>query len=399
MQQLTGTIQNYEWGDRRFLAELQARPVSGEPEAEWWLGAHPKAPSQLADGRSLADAIAADPTECLGREVAGRFGELPFMAKILAVAQPLSIQSHPSAAQARAGFDRENGHGIPLDSPTRTYRDPNHKPELICALTPFETKCGFRPLEATRELFAALGGGPLAEMAQRLGQPGTDAEVVADILGWLLRSGPERGAELAAATVNAAAQVPRGGPYDAALDWSATLAEVFAGDAGVVVALLMNHVSLEPGQAVFLGPGRLHAHLDGAGVELMANSDNVVRGGFTPKHIDVEELLTVVDCTPGKPPVQTANGSSHYFESPTPEFRLGRHEIGEPTHFTVDGPEILLVTSGEVELQARCGAVPIRTGQAVWIPPAMSHTRHRAAASCTGPPSASPDPRLRGRQS
>ncbi|MCP3857596.1 MAG: mannose-6-phosphate isomerase, class I [Actinomycetia bacterium] len=368
MQRLTGTIQNYAWGDRRFIAELQSRPVTGDPEAELWLGTHPSAPSILDDGRSLADAIASDPLAALGVETAERFGELPFLAKVLAAAQPLSIQGHPSAQQARTGFDRENRQGIALDSPTRTYRDPNHKPELICALTPFQAKCGFRPLAATRELFALLDGSGLDEVGERLAGPGTEAEILATTLAWLVQSPASQGADLAAAAVAAAESAPRGGQFDAALDWTAQIAALHPGDVGVVVALLLNHVSLEPNQAVFLGAGNLHAYLEGAGIELMANSDNVVRGGLTPKHIDINELLSVVDCTPIDPLVQQANGAAHTFNSPVSEFSLSRLEIDGESGFSVSGPEIVIATQGHIKIVQGQTAATLGPGESAWVP-------------------------------
>ena len=367
VDRLAATTQHYDWGDERFIAELQRRPASGEPEAELWMGAHPKAPAHVADtAESLAAVIESDPTTALGAAAAERFGQLPFLAKVLAADQPLSIQAHPSLAQAAAGFERENGAGIPLDSPVRTYRDPNHKPELICALTPFEAKCGFRPLDATRELFDSLGGDALAPVRERLGADGREADVLADVLAWLLRSSD--GETLARSVVEAAA-ASSGGPYERELQWTAEIARLHPGDVGVVVALLLNHVVLEPGQAVFLGAGNLHAYLRGAGIELMANSDNVVRGGLTSKHIDVEELLHVVDCTPIDPPVQTATGCIHTFDSPVPEFSLTRVVVSDDVRLRVQGPEILVVTEGIVEFVTQAGhELAVQAGEPVWVP-------------------------------
>ncbi|MEM7285632.1 MAG: mannose-6-phosphate isomerase, class I [Actinomycetota bacterium] len=370
MERLVATTQHYDWGDERFIAELQRRAASGLPEAELWMGAHPTAPAVLAGtGRSLDDVIAADPHVTLGDAVSRRFSGLPFLAKVLAADRPLSIQAHPSLAQARAGWERENRAGVPLDSPDRTYRDPNHKPELICALTPFEAKCGFRSLDATRELFDTLGGSGLAPVRERLAVDGPAASVFADTLAWLLRGRADRGPALAEAAVQAAADAPAGGPYGAELRWTAEIAQLHPGDVGVVVALLLNHVVLEPGQAVFLGAGNLHAYLRGAGIELMANSDNVVRGGLTSKHIDIEELLDVVDCTPIVPPVQQAVGCLHTFDAPVPEFSLTRVTVADDVRLNVQGPEILVVTEGIVEFVTQAGQqVAVEAGEPVWVP-------------------------------
>lgn len=370
VERLVATTQHYDWGDERFIAELQGRPSMGAPEAELWMGAHPKAPAVVAGGgASLDDLIAADPRTTLGEAVAERFAGLPFLAKVLAADQPLSIQAHPSTAQARAGFERENAAGVALDSPGRTYRDANHKPELICALTPFEAKCGFRSLDATRELFTALGGDDLAPVRERLAADGPANEVLADVLAWLLRSRGGVGVDLASATVDAAAAVLAGGPYEPELRWTNEIARFHPGDVGVVVALLLNHVVLEPGQAVFLGAGNLHAYLRGAGIELMANSDNVVRGGLTSKHIDVEELIDVVDCTPIEPPIQEASGCLHTFDTPVPEFSLTRVVVADDVRLRVRGPEILIVTEGIVEFVTQAGEeLAVQAGEPVWVP-------------------------------
>ena len=370
VERLVATTQHYDWGDDRFIAELQRRSASGAPEAELWMGAHPKAPAMTAgSGTALDVLIDADPQAALGDAVANRFAGLPFLAKVLAAHQPLSIQAHPSATQAAAGFERENEAGLALDSPLRTYRDPNHKPELICALTPFEAKCGFRSLDATRDLFDALGGDALAPVRDRLAAPGSASAVLADLLAWLLRSHDGLGVDLAAAAVEAATSATAGGPYERDLQWTGEMARFHPGDVGVVVALLLNHVVLEPGQAVFLGAGNLHAYLRGAGIELMANSDNVVRGGLTSKHVDVEELIDVVDCTPIDPPVQDATGCIHTFDSPVPEFALTRVLVADDLRLRVRGPEILIVTEGIVEFVTQAGdELAVEAGEPVWVP-------------------------------
>ncbi|MDH3679801.1 MAG: mannose-6-phosphate isomerase, class I [Acidimicrobiia bacterium] len=378
MDKLVGEVQHYAWGDRRHIAELQGRTPGPEPEAELWFGAHPVAPSLIGADRSLLDAVDEQPAALLGPTVYARFGQFPFLLKILAAAEPLSIQVHPSLAQARAGYHREDAEGIPRDSPSRTYRDDNHKPELICALTEFEAKCGFRPLPATRLLIGALadgGGRGLLELSRRLGDGSGPSTSLLDALAWLLRIGPTDASSVASEAVAAAERLLARGldpaltPFERDLRWTAELNRYHPGDAGVVVALLLNHVVLQPGEAVFLGAGNLHSYLRGVGVELMANSDNVIRGGLTVKHVDVDELLTVVDLGTGPAPIQTPVGCHHRFQSPTPEFSLTRAVGAEPGRFEPSGPEIVLVTEGAVVLEGpgTAGPLRLRAGEAALV--------------------------------
>ena len=369
MDLLDALVQPYVWGSDSFIATLQQREPTGQPEAELWMGAHPKAPSRLrSDGRGLDAVIAEDPIGTLGASTFEAFGQLPFLAKVLAAAAPLSIQSHPSLAQAVAGFDRESAAGIPVDSPVRTYRDANHKPELICALTHFEAKCGFRSLDATREFFGALTDPALDPLRARLQQHGAADQVLADVLAWLLRVAPQEAADLSGAAARSAANIDDG-PFALDAAWTTRLATLYPGDIGAVVALLLNHVVLEPGEAVFLGAGNLHAYLEGAGIELMANSDNVVRGGLTPKHIDVEELLHVVSCFPIEAPVQKCEGAIHTYASPVPEFALQRIDVAGHHEVAVAGPEILVASSGSLTITTSAGiTLDARQGEPIWIP-------------------------------
>jgi len=388
MDRLVGSVQRYLWGDPAFIPRLQGRPVTGDPEAELWFGAHPVAPSRLAgSGAALDELVAADPEGVLGPAAARRFGRFPFLVKVLAAAEPLSIQAHPSLAQARAGHRREEAAGIPWDSPRRTYRDDNHKPELLAALTPFEAKCGVRPLDDTRRLVDLLvSAGPtptLAELRSRLdGSPaGTvghrdgpgERATVTGVIGWLLGLAPEAARPLAADVVAACEKLLAGAvaaeaePFEAEIRWTRRLDRHHPGDAGVVVALLLNHVVLAPGEAVYLEAGNLHAYLRGAGVEVMANSDNVVRGGLTAKHVDAAELLAILDAAPAPAPVQVPSGDRHRYRVPAPEFaftRLSGAPGGAAGIEDVDGPagpEIVLVTEGRVALAA-AGGPPLEVG-------------------------------------
>lgn len=329
------------------------------------MGAHPKAPSRLrSEGVGLDQHIAADPQRSLGPAAA--FGQLPFLKKVLAAAQPLSIQTHPNLEQARVGFARENDAGVPLDAPTRTYRDANHKPELICALTPFDAKCGFRRVDQSRELVACLDAPGVAPLAERLAQEGDDADIIADVLHWLLTLDPAEATALTNAVVDAATNAGDG-PWLTEIMWTHRFQALYPGDPGVVVALLLNHFTLEPGEALFLEAGVLHAYVQGAGIEIMANSDNVIRGGLTPKHIDVAELSAIVDTTPIDPPVQKPTSAEHTFASPVREFSLTRLVIDEGYSGTSDGPEILIATSGGFHMSCGGDAFGIEAGTPVWI--------------------------------
>ena len=411
MDRLIGQVQGYAWGDPAFIPRLQGRTATGKPEAELWFGAHPVAPSHLVDsGAALDELVRADPLTVLGPSATRRFGRFPYLLKVLAAAEPLSIQAHPSLAQARAGHAREEAAGIPWDSPRRTYRDDNHKPELLVALTPFEAKCGFRPLADTRrviELLATAGPTPaLAGLRSRLdGSPGGsvtgaagDRAVVAGLIGWLLGLPVEASRPLVADVVAAAEKLLAGAAvpsdlqddvpddgldevpdeaaaFEAELRWTGRLDVRHPGDIGVVVGLLLNHVVLAPGEAVFLEAGNLHAYLRGAGVELMANSDNVVRGGLTSKHVDAAELVSVLDATPGPAPVQIPTGAVHRYWSPAPEFALTRlagalqgAEAPEPMDPT--GPEIVLATGGRATLVTDDGrSLDVDPGQAALVTP------------------------------
>jgi mannose-6-phosphate isomerase len=292
---LDNAVMPYAWGDRHTLADLLGKPVpSPEPGAELWIGAHPKAPSKVhCDGlgwRSLAELIGENPVGMLGARVSAAFGnQLPFLFKILAVAQPLSLQAHPDHAAAGAGFQRENRLAIPLDAPRRNYRDDRGKPECVCAVTPFTALCGFRPRDQALRWLAALmphGTAGLVHLAQTPGASGLQA-----FLRWLLTLPENRIAPLCRHAIAKAAEFAG---REAVFQWVQRLGGRYPTDAGIFGPALLNLVQLAPGQALLLPAGELHAYLEGVAVELMANSDNVLRGGLTAKHMDVDELLRIL---------------------------------------------------------------------------------------------------------
>ena len=367
MDRLDNTVQRYPWGNRRAIWDLVGQPP-GEPGAELWMGAHPVAPSSLAAaGARLDQVIAQNPVAALGPVAAQAFeGRLPFLLKVLAAAQPLSLQAHPDPERARIGFQREEAEGVPRGSATRTYRDPSHKPELICAVTPFWACCGFRDLDTTRALLERLDHPGLDPVRQRLDRPGPAPAVLVEVLSWLLTLPPDDAAQVVSAVVAACAGTDEPG-FEPERGWVVRLGEQYPGDPGVVVALLLNLVHLAPGEALFLGAGNLHCYLDGVGVEVMANSDNVVRGGFTTKHVDVAELLAVLDATPLAPAVQRPSGPVHTYDSPVPEFALTRIELIGPGVARPAGPRIVLVLEGGVSLRAGGRELALGRGQSAWV--------------------------------
>lgn len=323
IRRLANPVQEYAWGSRSSIARLIGEPVpTARPQAELWMGAHPKAPSRvLVDGgdATLDEWIRRDPVSILGPRAAVEFsGRLPFLFKVLAAAMPLSIQAHPDLEQAREGFERENEASIPLDAPERNYRDPNHKPELICALTPFWALNGFRPPEQTRRLVDALGLESMRSLAT------LELETFfRELMG--MEHGRRR------RIVGEASSAARSlATRDAAFDWMVRFQLEFPDDPGVLSPLLLNLVRLEPGQAMALPARRLHAYLDGTGIEIMANSDNVLRGGLTVKHVDVPELLRVLSFEPSDPGVMEPERVSEtelVYRSQAREFELAVIEV------------------------------------------------------------------------
>lgn len=295
---LDNPIQNYVWGSKTAIPELLGQKPSGVPQAELWMGAHPKAPSKLmwnGESVSLSTLIARYPKEILGQSIAERFNNtLPFLFKVLAAARPLSIQAHPDRQQALLGFERENGLSIPLNAPDRNYRDPNHKPECICALTPFWALRGFRRISDILLRLMLLCPEGL-EMEIRTLENNQEAEGLKQFFKALMTMGRVRKPHIIAEVVTNAGRLSDQG--DRSHEWVLALHREYPHDIGILSPAILNLICLKPGEAMFLGPGELHAYLDGVGIEIMANSDNVLRGGLTPKHVDVGELLKVLHFT------------------------------------------------------------------------------------------------------
>jgi mannose-6-phosphate isomerase len=363
MDRLDNTIRPYAWGSTTAIPQLLGIEPSGEPQAEMWMGAHPGAPSRTGRG-TLVEVVEADPERELGGPAVARFGpRLPFLLKILAAGAPLSLQVHPDLEQAKEGYEDEERRNIPIDAPYRNYKDANHKPELICALTEFDGLCGFRDPAEAADLLDGLGVDTLKPYVDLLHAHPEDA-ALREVLTAILTADPDEMTRTVAAATAACTRL--GGAYTPYAD----IAHHYPGDPGVIAAMLLNHVRLQPGEALFLGAGIPHAYLNGLGVEIMANSDNVLRCGLTPKHVDVPELLRVVRFEPSDPGVLRPEASpdgEEVYETPIDEFRLSRYVLPEaagPHDLTRATPQILLCTAGSV----RAGEYDLTPGQSVFVP-------------------------------
>ena len=385
---LRNTVQDYAWGSPTWIPELLgAESPAPRPQAELWMGAHPQAPSRaLIDGREvpLLELIEDHPLEILGADVLRRFGpRLPFLLKILAAARPLSIQAHPDLEQARAGFRREEALGIPRDDPRRSYRDDNHKPECLCALGEFWALCGFRPparSAALLELLLPAAEGSLLDPLRR----GDLRLFFRDLMD--LETG-RRAAILDAALAAAAALSAAGGPHAEACTWIEELHRHYPGDIGILAPAFLNLVRLRPGQAIALPARQLHAYLRGLGVELMASSDNVLRGGLTPKHVDLPELMRVLrfEARPARilEPEARSSGEAVYVGD-ADELELAHLSIGAdrphrapPEH----GVEILFCSAGRGTLRQGETTLEIDRGDSFLVPAAAGGYRIEGEAT------------------
>jgi mannose-6-phosphate isomerase len=376
---LDNPVRAYAWGSRTVIPDLLGQEVpSAHPQAELWFGAHPADPSYLvhADGgrTSLLDALRAEPRQLLGDGRSERWdGTLPFLLKVLAADEPLSLQAHPSLEQAKAGYAREDAAGISRDATDRNYRDANHKPELICALTEFHALVGFRDPAATVRLLCALDVPELAKHAELLAaQPDADG-LRALFTTWITLPQAVLDTLVPALQQGCVGLAGSDEEFSTEARTALELSERYPGDAGVLAALLLNRVTLEPGEALYLPAGNLHAYLSGAGIELMANSDNVLRGGLTPKHVDVPELLRVLDFTATPPPIVSGKPDGDWvrYDTQAEEFLLRRCdgvvEPGGPVPVPDSGPRILLCTAGAACVSSLSGELEIGRGASVWL--------------------------------
>ncbi len=377
---LKNPVQKYAWGSRTALHSLLDWPEPWEePAAELWMGVHPKAPSKVevdGDWRSLVDVIAADPISVLGNDVAKQFlNKLPFLFKVLAADRPLSIQVHPNMEQAREGFERENRNNIPFDAPNRSYKDASHKPECLCAVTRFEAMKGFRAPEDTLKLMdQVFSGTPMKELDPLRKDP--NANGLKRFFTSLLSMDRTRQAGVVNDSVLGAQRLAG---EDPAFHWLMELNREYPGDVGVLSPLFLNLVDLSPGEAIYVPAGELHAYLSGVGVEIMASSDNVLRGGLTPKHMDIPELLNVVNFTANPVIKQRPLADDDFervYETPADEFQLSLIVLKDRERFTSRkkrSVEILICMEGEGLIEELDGgrALPLKKGMSIIVPSAV----------------------------
>jgi mannose-6-phosphate isomerase len=384
---IENTPRDYAWGSDGEISALLGVAPTGGPEAELWLGAHAGSPARIIDPVQVGGAH--DLAELISASRSG--GRLPFLLKVLAASAPLSLQAHPTLEQAQAGFARENALGVPLDAAERNYKDPYPKPEIIVAVSErFEALCGFRPVAETVSLLRELG---VDDLAARL-----EAQPLRDVFEWLITRGdgvPSLTARVAALPAPGApktkeirgenalpgTEAPQNGQDSfvlgdavaGALDTVRRLSAAYPGDPGIVIALLINRVTLRRGEALSLPAGNIHAYLDGVGIELMTASDNVMRGGLTAKHVDVDELLAVLDFSttpiPYLRPIP-ASGAQLY-RPDGPGFALLR--IDGPASHALAGPAIALCTAGALTVTGATSTTKLSRGDAVYVTPDEAH--------------------------
>lgn len=378
---LRNAIQPYAWGSKTSLAELLGQSVpTAEPQAELWMGAHPKAPSKIwfcEEWQGLDTLIGQNPVFFLGEATAERFSNrFPFLFKVLAVEQPLSIQAHPDADQARRGFQHENEMGIELSAPQRNYRDDQAKPECVCALSAFTALCGFRPALDTFARLRPVWPLHFSDQLRVLIQ-GPERSALRTFFLELMTYPQARLHELVAAVVEKANMLS---DQDPIYEWMVRLQRLYFGDIGVLSPGFLNLIILNKGEALFLPPGQLHAYLKGMAVEVMANSDNVLRGGLTPKHVDTKELMKVADFSARQvrvlSPINTHNGWRR-FDLETEAFSLSVTSINPQESIcckqNLNGPQIILCTQGVAQIFWSGANIPMRLaqGESVLLTPSM----------------------------
>ncbi|MCL1871747.1 MAG: mannose-6-phosphate isomerase, class I [Promicromonosporaceae bacterium] len=378
---LDNTIQHYDWGSPTRLHELLGDTPDGRPAAELWLGAHASAPSLArtpdGDATPLDALVRSAPEAMLGKRISDEYGpRLPYLLKVLAAERALSLQVHPKPHLARAGFNRENRLGVPLTAPERSYRDDQHKPELLLAVTPFEALAGFRNPRTVVALLAGLDGPLVDAVREELARDRTARGIRAAFARLVAARGDEACPVHVAETVaSVRARVEAGSAH--AVDDAVVLrlAQEHPGDPGAIASLLLNHVRLTPGEAVFLPAGEVHAYLSGVGVEIMASSDNVLRAGLTTKHVDEEALLEAASFEPRPPSAPRrrrtgAHGQSVTFRPPVREFALTDALVDEdePLALAASGPRTVFCLDGDVVLAAGGTRTSLRRGGSAFVP-------------------------------
>ena len=374
MELLASNIQHYHWGDYAFIPELQGRPKGDQPEAELWIGAHPTSPSKtLETNQGLDDIISTDPQNTLGPQASDFQNELPFIMKILAIREPLSIQVHPNTQQAEEGFTSTQS-GI---NETQLYSSPRGKEEVVCAITQTDLKFGFRKVKEIHSIIDAAGHSELSWLKESLSEETpneslketiqkillTDSDTIRSITSTVLSS------DMSATVINEKEMI-----------YFADLSETYPDDSGLLLFLLMNFVTLEPGDFIYVSPGVTHAYLRGNVVEITSNSDNVIRCGLTPKYVNAQEFLSIASFVSEQPQIQTPAESLHSYESPTP-FMLTRLNLDEEFEATLHGPEILISTQNNFKITNNSGnSFQVEQGHPVWMP--YSDISYKITGNC-----------------
>jgi mannose-6-phosphate isomerase len=365
---LVNPVMAYAWGSRDGIAAIQGRPTSDKPAAELWMGAHPQAPSRLdsAGGTGPSDLdelIAADPVGVLGEHCVERFGpRLPFLLKLLSADQPLSLQVHPDDDQARRGFAAENADGVELDAAHRVYRDPFGKPEMLVAVTDFHVLAGFRAAPEAAAAVEALGIERLGPLVEQLRAGTPTGEVFLRLLDWPVDDRSALVDEVRVASHRASEPIT---------PWVGSLAARYPADPGVVGVLLLNYLTLHPSQGLYVRPGQIHAYLRGTGVEILGGSDNVVRGGLTPKHVstaDLRAVLAVGAATPRLVEPVAEGAGWETWPVPQPEFELRRLRVDGVRQISPRGPAVLLCLEGKLELDDADQRVTLGPGESAFVP-------------------------------
>ena len=374
MDLLSPNIQHYHWGDYSFIPELQGRPKGDQPEAELWMGAHPTSPSRTVESdRGLDDIISTDPHNTLGPQASDFQNELPFIMKILAIREPLSIQVHPNAQQAEEGFTSAQSSLIGAQS----YSSPRGKEEIVCAITQTDLKFGFRKVNEIHAIIDAAGHSELSWLKESLSEEtpneslketiqkvlSTDSDTIRSITSTVLSS------DMSATVINEKEMI-----------YFTDLSETYPDDSGLLLFLLMNFVTLEPGDFLYVSPGVTHAYLRGNVVEVTSNSDNVIRCGLTPKYVNAQEFLSIASFVSEQPQIQTPAESLHSYESPTP-FMLTRLNLDEEFEATLHGPEILISTQNNFKITNNSGnSFQVEQGHPVWMP--YSDISYKITGNC-----------------
>ena len=376
MERLIGARQSYDWGSTTAIPELLGERPDRRPWAEQWYGAHASGPAGIAGGSAtLADLIDADPQRLLGEDVVRRFGpHLPFLLKLIAPERALSLQVHPSLEQAVEGFRLENEAGLALDDPARSYKDANHKPEMVLALSRYEAVAGFRAPRRAAEVLSGLDSA-LAHRMRRTLRLNPTRFGIRQVFSELVSAGTRpTAAEIDELVEEIAVRLERGASPSRRADANAMImAGTFPGDPGVAAALLLNPVTLQPGEALFVPAGSVHAYISGLGVEIMASSDNVLRAGLTSKHVDVPEMLACVDyvaAPPVRPAPEYLSRATRAYYAPVDDFELLVTEV-VPSDGRVQvpgrGPRIVLAVEGETAITTPGGRAALARGQALFI--------------------------------